>query len=93
MNSIKFDPTTIPAELNKASFIGDILVAYKFATREQVDAALRTQAAERAALTEAEKAAKKRTRLTGQILVDDKICTQEQVDFGMTVQNHLRPTA
>lgn len=88
----KFNPATdsIPAELNSKSFIGDILIALGFATRAQVDNALSIQQAERAALTEAEKLANKKTRFTGEILVDEKVCSQEQIDYAMEVQNHLR---
>lgn len=88
----KFNSATdkIPAELNAKSFIGDILIALGFATRTQVDEALATQQKERAALTEEEKLANKKTRFTGEILVDEKVCTQEQIDYAMDVQNHLR---
>ena len=88
----KFNPATdsIPAELTSKSFIGDILLALGFATREQIDNALATQKQEREALTEEEKAANKKTRFTGEILVDEKVCSQEQIDYAMDVQNHLR---
>jgi hypothetical protein len=88
----KFNPASdsIPAELTNKSFIGDILIAFGFATRAQVDAALAIQTQERDARTDEEKAANKKTRFTGEILVDQQVCTQEQIDYGMDVQNHLR---
>jgi hypothetical protein len=80
----------IPAELNANSFIGDILVAYGHTSRENVDKALAIQQSEAAALTEADKAAGKRSRFTGQILVDEGFATQEQIDFCLEVQKVLR---
>jgi hypothetical protein len=82
--------TNIPASLTAQSFIGDIVIAYGFCTRAQVDEALNIQKSENASITEADKAAGKRARFTGQILVDLGYVTQEQVDFGMQVQNQLR---
>lgn len=82
--------TNIPASLTDKSFIGDIVVAYNFCTRAQVEEALSIQKTESAAITEADKAAGKRARFTGQILVDLGYATQEQIDFGMQVQNQLR---
>lgn len=87
------DLSNIPASLTAKSYIGDICVAYGFCTRENVDAALEIQKKENAAITEAERAAGKKSRLTGVILVAERFCTQEQIDFGMQVQDHLRKTA
>jgi hypothetical protein len=80
----------IPASLTAQSFIGEIVVAYGFCTKAQVEEALTTQKNEAAAITEADKAGGKRARFTGQILVDLGYATQEQIDFGMEVQNQLR---
>lgn len=80
----------IPAELTASSFIGDILVAYGYTTRAQVDEALAIQQGETAALTEEDKAAGKRARFTGQILLDSGFATQEQIDFCLEVQKVLR---
>lgn len=80
----------IPTELNANSFIGDILVAYGYSTRAQVDEALAIQQREAAALTEEDKAAGKRSRFTGQILVDSGFATTEQIDSCLEVQKVLR---
>ncbi len=88
----KFDPATdsVPAGLSSTSFIGDILVALDFATRDQVDVALAIQKHERDSLTPEQIAANKKARFTGEILVDTGVCTQDQIDYAMELQNYLR---
>ena len=86
----KIDRNTIPASLTEKSFIGDILVAYGYCTRENIDEALRVQKEETAALTEADKAAGKKARFTGELLVALGFVTQDQIDFGLEVQKVLR---
>jgi hypothetical protein len=87
---LTLDPSNIPAGLTPQSFIGDIVVAYGFTTRENVDRALEIQRQENAALTDEDRAANKKARFTGEILVGEGFVTDEQVAFGLEVQKHLR---
>jgi hypothetical protein len=93
MTSFIFDAEKIPAQLSKRSLLGDVLVAYEFCTRDDVDKALDTQKDETAALTDADLAAGMRARFISQILLGQGSVSQDQLDYGMSVQKHLRQKA
>ena len=79
--------SNIPAGLTATSLIGDILVAFGYCTRAQVDAAFAKQQEEKAA------AADGKARLIGVIIVAEGYATQDQVDHCFAVQQKLRGQA